>query len=444
MRSTRPLLVLAVVFGGLLAYLYFVDAKKPVTPEGVETRDKVFGVEADTIEALEIVSSTGETSTLVKEKDEWQLKQPFATRADESEISGITSNLASLEIQGVVDESPKDLQPYGLAEPRVRIAFKSSGSTERRLAIGDKTPTGGDLYARRDGEPRVFLIPSYLDTTFDRKPFDLRDKSVLRFDRDKVDRLELAGSGPGVEAVKTGLDWMLTSPIKARADYSAVEGLVTRLQSAQMKSVVTESPSPADLQKYGLDRPVATAAVGAGSSRATLAFGKATPENDVYARDASGSLVVTMARDLLDEVQRAAPDLRRKDVFEFRPFNAGRLEITRGAETFAFEKAKGSGTDTAEKWRQTAPKAADVDTAKFDTLLSKLTALRAQSFADKAPGTAPVLAVAARFDEGKKSEQVRFERTGEDVLAVRSDEAGAARVSTSEFEEALSALDALK
>ena len=443
MRSAKPLVALAVVFAGLLAYLYFVDATKPVNPDGVETRDKVFGVEADAIESIAIVSSTGETSSVVKAQGAWQMKQPFATRADESEISGIASNLASLEIQSVVDDSPKELEPYGLAKPRVQVSFKTSGG-ERRLLIGDKTPTGGDLYAKRDGEPRVFLIPAYLDTTFDRKPFDLRDKSILRFDRDKVDRLELSGGASRVEAVKSGLDWMLTSPIRARADYSAVEGLVTRLQSAQMKSVVTENPSGADLKKYGLEPPAATAVVGAGSARATLAFGSATPENDVYARDASGSVVVTMAKDLLDEVQKAASDLRRKDIFEFRPFNAGRVEITRGSDTYVFEKVKGSGTDATEKWRQTAPKAADVDRAKMDAFLSKLTALRAQSFADKAPGTSPALSVAARFDEGKKNEQVRFERSGEDVLAVRGDEAGAARVTTSEFEEALTALDALK
>ena len=234
MRSVKPLLALAVAFAGLLAYLVFVDAKKPVTPEGEETRDKVFDdVASDKIVSLRIVGSAGETSSLVKEKDVWQMTAPFTSRADEGEVSGITTNLASLEIQRVVEDQPKDLEPYGLAEPRMQLAFKAEGSDkERRLLIGNRTPTGGDLYAKRDGEPRVFLIPSYLDTTFDRKPFDLRDKAILRFDRDKVDRLEIARDSARVEAVKEGLDWLLTHPVKVRADYSTVESLVSRLHSA--------------------------------------------------------------------------------------------------------------------------------------------------------------------------------------------------------------------
>jgi hypothetical protein len=445
-RSTKPLIALVVVFGGLLAYLYFVDAKKPVTPEGTEARDKVFDVEADKIQSLQIVSSTGETTSLVRKDDTWQLTQPIASRADETEVSGITSNLSSLEIQSVVDENPKDLKQYGLAEPKVRVAFRTGANgPERRLVIGTKTPTGGDLYAKRDDEARVFLIPAYVDTTFDRKPFDLRDKTILKFDRDKVDRLELSGAGKKVEAVKTGLDWQLTSPVKARADFSVVEGIVSRLQSAEMKSVVTENPTEADLQKYGLDRPVATATVGAGSSRAALALGQTTPENDVYARDLSAPLVVTVASDLLEDVRKDPADLRRKDIFEFRPFNVSRLEIRRDASTDVFEKTKGA--DNTDTWRRLSPKAGDVDAARMETLLSKLTALRAQSFVDQPgdrPGVSPALTVAARFDDGKKNEQVAFQRTGEDVLAVRQGEKGAARVTTAEFEEALAALDALQ
>ena len=445
MRSVKPLLALAVAFAGLLAYLVFVDAKKPVTPEGEETRDKVFGdVASDKIVSLRIVSSAGETSSLVKEKDAWQMTAPFTSRADEGEVSGITTNLASLEIQRVVEEQPKDLEPYGLAEPRMQLAFRTEGSDkERRLLVGNRTPTGGDLYAKRDAEPRVFLIPSYLDTTFDRKPFDLRDKAILRFDRDKVDRLEIARDSGRLEAVKEGLDWLLTHPVKVRADYSTLESVVSRLHSAQMKTVVTEEATPEDLRKWGLDKPAVTATVGAGSSRASLAFGASTPENDVYARDVSTSRVVTVGSDLRDEVRKDASDLRRKDAFEFRPFNVSRLEISRGSETHVFEKS--AGKDGAEKWRRTSPAAADVDAAKMETLLSRLTALRAQSFTDqpKAAGQ-PALVVSAKFDDGKKTERVRFERAGGEVLAIREEEPGAARVASTEFDEALKALDELK
>ena len=153
MRGGRSLLVLFVAFGGLLAYLYFVDAKKPVTEEGVEKRDKVFTVDAEKVDELKVRSSSGETSTLKKAKDGWQLVEPITAKVDDSEVTGITSNLASAEIQSIVDEAPKDLQPYGLDKPRFEVAFKAAGDKEyRRLLVGGKAPAGGDLYAQRAGE----------------------------------------------------------------------------------------------------------------------------------------------------------------------------------------------------------------------------------------------------------------------------------------------------
>jgi hypothetical protein len=171
MRSGKSLLVLAVLFGGLLAYLYFVDADRPLTPAG-EQRDKVFaGVESSKIQELQVTGSAGETAALRRDGDDWRLTAPVEGRADDSEVSGITSNLESLEIQAVVDEEPTDLEQYGLQEPRVRVAFKADGdTTERRLLLGIRTPTGGDLYARSDDATRVFLVPAYLETSLTRRP----------------------------------------------------------------------------------------------------------------------------------------------------------------------------------------------------------------------------------------------------------------------------------
>lgn len=446
MRGGRSLLVLFVAFAGLLAYLYFVDAKKPVTEDGAEKHDKVFTVDADKVKELRVKSSSGETAVLKKSKDGWQLVEPLVAKVDESEVSGITSNLSSAEIQSVVDEAPKALQPYGLATPRIEVAFKTSGDKDyRRLLVGSKTPTGGDLYAQRGGDKKVFLIPSYVETSFDRKPFDLRDKKILTFDREKVDRLELAQGDQKVELVKAGQDWNLTAPVQAKADAGAVESIVTRLQSAQMKSLPTEQAT--DLSAYGLDKPVATATIGLGSTRATLAFGKAAESGDVYAKDLTRSAVVTVAADLLTEVQKKPSDLRRKDIFEFRSFNAKRIEVVRGTETLAFEKAKGSGKDATEKWRRVSPKAGDVDQSKMETFLSQLSGLRAPSFADAKTPTglaSPVATVTAKFDETNKEERVRFGRVGSDVYAGRGEEPGAAKIEANAFDEAMKSLDALK
>jgi hypothetical protein len=445
MRSFRSTLILLVLLAGLVGYIYFVESKKATQP-AEEAKAKVFSVTADKIVELSVKPPSGEATVLKKADGAWQIVQPVQASADESEVSGLTSNIASLEIQRVVEENAGDLKQYGLAEPRVDVGFKTAADKDfHHLLIGDKTATGGDLYARLQNAKKVFLISAFLDSTFNRSTFDLRDKTVLKIDRNKVDSVALASLDKSVQMAKSGEEWSLTKPIEARADYGTVEGLIGRLQTVQMKSLVTAEPK--DLKEYGLDKPEASATLGAGSARATLEIGKKSPDGTLYARDASRPMVFTVEASLLDDLKKSADDYRRKDVFECRPYNATRVEIARGSDAFVFEKTKGQGKDATEKWRQVSPAARDVDAEKMDQFLTKLTNLRTQSWAaatDKTGLDKPVLTATARFDEGKKQEQVVFGKSGSDVFASRKGEPGAAKLDSVEFDDMMKALDALK
>jgi hypothetical protein len=446
MRGFRSTLVLLVVFAGLIAYIYFVESKKSSSPAGEEAKPKVFSVAADKISEISVKTASGEPTVVKKVDGAWQIVQPIQTAADQSEVQGVTSNLATAEIQRVVDENPKDLKEFGLGDPRIDVGFKTAADRNfQHLLLGDKTPTGADIYAKLPNLKRVFLVPAFLESGFNRSTFDLRDKSVLKFDRNKVDALTLSSGDKTVQLAKTGEDWAIAKPIRARADYGTVEGLIGRLQTAQMKSLV--APEAKDLKEYGLDKPELTATVGAGSAQATLQIGKKAPDGNAYARDASRPAIFSIESGVVDELKKSADDFRRKDVFDFRPYNANRVEIVRGGDTLVFEKVKGQGKDTSEKWRQVSPAQRDVDSTKMDTFLTKLTNLRNQSWADAAAKTGldkPVLSVSARYDDGKKQERVTFAKPAADVYAARDGEPGAAKVDSTEFDDALKALDALK
>src|SRR6186713_1960788 len=183
MRSGRSLVVLLVVALGLGAYLYFVESKRD--PDAAEKKDKVFAVEADKIDALEIHAASGETTRVEKAGDTWKIAAPIATGADGSAVSSIADALSTAEIVTVLqDDAPADLAQFGLQPARFSIAYRTAGdTTEHRLNIGKKTPTGSELYAQVAGQPRLLLLNGFLEDTFNRTTFDLRDKKVLSFDR---------------------------------------------------------------------------------------------------------------------------------------------------------------------------------------------------------------------------------------------------------------------
>jgi uncharacterized protein DUF4340 len=437
MRGVWSPIILAVVLIGLVSYIYFVDSKRD--PSGTTAKEKPFtSVQADDIEEIQVKSADGETTRLQKTDGKWNLVEPVQAAADAGEVTTIASSLSSLEIQRVVDENAADLKQYGLEPARIEVGFRPKGQKDlRRLQIGQKTPTGSDLYARFPDQKRVFLVSSYLDSTFNKNTFALRDRRILVFDRNMVDGLDLTSGTAKTSLAKSGSEWRLTSPISVRADFAAVEGALERLSSTQMQGIVDAEGK--DLAKYGLTKPTGTIAVKAGSSSAALTLGS-TENALLYAKDSSRPMIFTVAPVLKDDVIRSTADFRRKDLFDSRAFTATRAEFKRGAETIVLEKSKGK--DNMDVWKSSGK---DVDSAKADDLLTKATGLRAASFDDK-PNAAlkmPALVVTVTFGENKQ-ETVTFARSGTDVFASRSDEPGTAKVEGTGLDDVLKAIDAVK
>lgn len=447
MRGLRSFLGLFVILIALGAYLYFVESKRTPGSGDDDKKEKVFAVEADKIDEVTIKSASGDRTTVKKTGNDWQIVAPINAAPDSAEVSGVTSNLSTLEIQRVVEENAPDLKEYGLAEPRIEVSFKADGK-QHALQIGDKTPVGTDLYARLPDQKRVFLISSYLESSFNKNTFELRDKAALKLDRDKVDSLEIVTAERQLRFAKADGEWRMSQPATGRTDSTAVESLIGRLGTAQMKSIA--APEPADLKQYGLETPAATVRIGSGSSQAVLLVGgKAPEEGNVYAKDQSRPAVFTLESSLVDELKKEAGDFRQKDLFDARSFNTTRVEIVRGSQTIAFEKAKVKDKDgkEEEKWRQVAPAAKDVDSAKVDSLLTSITGARADSFVADTAKTGldkPELTVTLKFDEGKKEERVAFARTSSDGYASRAGETGAAKIPVSTIESIVKALEEFK
>ena len=443
MRGLRSFLGLLAILVALGAYLYFVDSKRE--PGDADKREKVFNVPSDAIEEITVKAESGEQTSLKKSGSDWQIVQPAELQPDSAEVSGLASNLANLEVQRVIDDKPADLAEYGLATPRVEIGFKAK-SQDHKLLLGRKSPTGTDLYAKVGDQPRVFLISSYLDSSFNKKTFDLRDKTVLKLDREAIGTLSVIMPAKTLRFSKSSGEWRITEPVNARADFTSVDGLVSRLNTLQMKSIAADQPG--SLAEFGLDKPAATIQLGSGSSEATLLVGKAAADNTIYVKDQSRPAVMTIDANLMDELKKDAGEFRQKDLFDARAFNASRIEVVRNGQSVAFEKIRSKNKEgqDEEKWRQVAPGAQDADQTKVENLLSAVTQTRATSFTDataKAGMESPALRVVIRSGDPQKEETVTFAKSGDKAFASRAGDPGAAVIEASAIDNIGKALDEL-
>src|SRR6266403_158067 len=168
-----------------------------------------------------------------------------------------------------------------------------------------------------------------------------QEKVFAGLDATKIEEIKVtSAAGDATTLKKDGGGWQVIQPIAAKGDESEATSITSALAAAEISRVIDENPS--NLKEYGLDKPEATVNLNAGSARAMLLIGAKAPDGTtVYARDAARPAVVTIESTLLDELKKGADDYRRKDLFEFRPFNAAHIELSRNGQTVVLDRVKG-------------------------------------------------------------------------------------------------------
>jgi hypothetical protein len=167
--------------------------------------------------------------TVKKIEGKWQITEPKPYRADQEAVAGVLSTLSALSADRVVEDKAADRKQYGLEEPAAEVDVGT-----RQLMLGDDTPAGGDVYVAVAGDPRVFTVSSYTKTSLGKSLNDLRDKSLLTLNPDKVSRVELLKKGQDLEFDRTKDGWQILKPSASPADATAVNDLVRSLTGAKM------------------------------------------------------------------------------------------------------------------------------------------------------------------------------------------------------------------
>ncbi|MGE0393270.1 MAG: DUF4340 domain-containing protein [Vicinamibacterales bacterium] len=443
MRGLKTTVFLGVVLAALAAYIFLVENRKP---DGLPAKAKAWTVDAATIVDVTIRSAAGDTTRLQKGANtgRWSMVEPVNANVDEAVVSSIVSGLAGLEIERVLDENPAGLKDYGLDPARIEVTFRTGAdSTERRLRLGEKTPGSAELYAQTEGSKAVVLVASFLENSFNKGTFELRDKNILTFDRTKADKLEIAYGTTTLSFAKSGdVDWSMSKPFAARGDFAAIDGAISALSTTQVQRFVVDGDA-GDLKQYGLDRPELTATVTSEGQTVTLAIGGPV-DGTRYAKRSTGTGIVTVGENLLADLKKGGDDFRRRDLFDFRAFTGTRIEVVRGADTLTLEKVKGKDETTPDTWKAGTGKTTDA--IKAEESLVKVTGLRADRFVPAVPAGlgAPAAVVTATFGDDNRKEVVRVFVRDADVYATREGEPGAAVITRTGWDEALKALDGLK
>src|SRR5580700_11651405 len=408
----RGLIVAAVILAALTGTLYWSNHHKPsdTTEASADVAPKILVVKEADIARFDLKKDGAEQVGGERNSPgQWRITSPSPLPADQSAVSSLLGTFSSLNSERLVEEKAGNLVPYGLDAPKLEVDLSEKGNKTQKLLLGDETPAGNGIYAKLDGDPRVFTIPKYDKTSIDKSANDLRDKRLLTLDSDKISQVDLIAKKQEIAFGRNKDEWQIVKPRPLRADGTAVDELVRALTDAKMELDASDDPKK-DASLFSAAVPVATAKVTAESGTQELQVRK--NKEEYYAKSSVVEGVYKVSSTLGQALDKTLDDFRNKKLFDLGSDDPNKIEIQDGSKTYFL-------TRNGEDWWSGAAK--KMDAASVDELLEKLRDLSASKFV--ASGfTAPIVDLTVISNDGKRVEKVAISKSGDTYIAKRENE----------------------
>ena len=200
MKFKKEYALLSIVILALVLYLFFNQRDRihytlPETPR----------LDQEDITQI-TVTQAGETITLKRHDDQWRLI-PGDYPADASQAERMLKFMAELEVTALVSEAQSYARYELDAARRIDVKVYQGDQLVRQMAIGKAASTFRHTHVILGDDRNVYHAGGSFRWEFDKSIDDLRDKTVLSFDRGTINRISIqADAQEQVIHKETGTD----------------------------------------------------------------------------------------------------------------------------------------------------------------------------------------------------------------------------------------------
>lgn len=116
---------------------------------------KITDIDPTKVRGLDIEQGSKELS-INRVGARWRVVNDGNARVSEKKVKDLLNGIANLEVESFVDDNPKDLAPYGLDKPKIKITVSGSGGQKVKLLFGKEE--GKKVYAKIWGQDSVYKL----------------------------------------------------------------------------------------------------------------------------------------------------------------------------------------------------------------------------------------------------------------------------------------------
>lgn len=267
----------------------------------------LFEFQRDKISQIELRTKNEEILITRSKQDasKWSLEKPVESSADSATVSSLLLDLRDARVVEFVKTSVKTPALFGLGDPQKVLTVHIEGEKSWALKIGNKSSDEKHVFASRTGDSTVFMIASDTVDKLFRSLHDLKNKKLLSFVKDEVEKILVEYPDKAFELQKRGNDWHLTRPEKiAKVKGFIGNDILWSLNSLEYESIV--SP-PLDNKASGLETPTVSVTIWKGKDQKAgrIVVGKKTGDKaEHFARVDGASDLYTIKDRLLESLPK--------------------------------------------------------------------------------------------------------------------------------------------
>jgi len=369
--------VLAAVLIGIVFYYFLIDLPSEKRKKEEKDRsEKVILFDPENVKGISFIK--GENTITLKRlgPDEWQMTAPVNANGDAPAVSDFLSFLKNLNFTRVVEESPKDLTPFGLNTPSLKIILSMTNGETKGVRVGDDHPMGNKVYLARLNGSRV-LTAGITKNRLNQEVHDLRDKTILDFETPQITKIELIRNGKTLSLKKNEESWEVSEEkITAEGNESEITNLLNTIQAARIEQFVEEKPE--QLTSYGLNNSKLTAKLttSKASEPLVLLIGEKN-EHGFYAKTLPKKNVFTINQSLFDTLNnRKLVDFFNKSLVNFNDDDLAKVTLRMGDGSVDLIRDE----KDLQKWTVVKPVNMKANTATINSLLFDLKNVRIVEF----------------------------------------------------------------
>jgi len=402
--SYRTTLILAGLFLACCALYFGTSALRSTQERQAQEARRIHDWSPEAISALRITQLGRAAVAAARTDTGWTMTAPNETIRPFNQLwERVAKAAAELRNERTVEESARELERFGLADPLLTVTATHESGDTLKVAFGSQEPTRTYRYALLNDEI-VFLAPENQYFEMNRSLPELRHQFLSHDREDPILRLEFAHIWTGeseqellntpalgeeseaivLERASEDSPWLQVEPVPSPANQELVDELVKEIQFGVARNHID---NPAALTEYGLNpaRARITASSASGATPVTLYFGglDRAGEGGLFARRVGEEAVFMVDPHMMSLWPRMTDHFRERHLFTHSVTDVQKLVYEGPDGRFVLEKQ-------GEHWAMVEPSIPDTDPQAITNFFVRLKGVQASNLSLAAEDASPL------------------------------------------------------